>query len=191
MYNIRNMSVNDSYTPTPINIYKTLTKLWLQYVLWMRSFIISTKHDLPDLQFVTERLLMIPSDFARFLEPFYGDSSKEFERLFRDHILLGTKFINDLKNGDSYAANVDRLNWYMNTDNLAEFLARTNQLFALQRWQEILYQLLRTVENYARSRFNEKYEEDILIYDSMEEQALKTADLMSQGSIFSITRMPF
>lgn len=191
MYNIRNMSINDSYTPTPINIYKTLTKLWLQYVLWMRSFIISTKHDLPDLQFVTERLLMIPSDFARFLEPFYGDSSKEFERLFRDHILLGTKFINDLKNGDSYAANVDRLNWYMNADNLAEFLARTNQLFALQRWQEILYQLLRTVENYARSRFNEKYEEDILIYDSMEEQALKTADLMSQGSIFSITRMPF
>lgn len=185
------MSVNDSYTPAPINIYKTLTKLWLQYVLWMRSFIISTKHDLPDLQFVTERLLIIPSDFARFLEPFYGDSSKEFERLFRDHLLLGTKLINDLKNGDTYAANVDRLNWYMNADDLAEFLTRTNPLWTLQRWQEILYQLLRTVENYARSRFNEKYEEDIVIYDSMEEQALKTADLMSQGSIFSITRMPF
>lgn len=191
MYNIRNMSVNDPYNPAPINIYISLTKLWLQYVFWMRSFVISAKHDLPDLQFVTKRLLTIPSDFARFLEPFYGENSKEFERLLRDHLLLGTNFINDLKRGDTYAANVDRVNWYMNAEELADFLTRANQLWTLQRWQEILYQLLRSVENYARSRFNDKYEEDIVLFDSMEEQVLKIADLMSQGSIFSITRMPF
>jgi len=193
MYNVRNMNINNSFTmPTPINIYKTLTKLWEEYVLWMRSFIISTVHGLQDLQFVSERLLEIPADFARFLEAFYGENiSREFERVFRDNLLISTKIISDIKKGDTYAVYSDRINWYRNADELASLLARITSIGSLQSWQNILYQHLSYLENATILRINENFEEDTKIFDNIEEQALQIADLMSQGIVFYITKMPF
>ena len=45
-------------------IINKMRKLWSQHVYWTRFFIISTAEELPDLKYVTNRLLENPGDFA-------------------------------------------------------------------------------------------------------------------------------
>jgi len=171
------------YFYTPINIINTFRKLWEQHGLWTRSFITSTASNSPDLQFVTERLLRNPTDFARALEPFYGEYSKEFERLLKEHLLIAAKLVDAAKKGDSNSANVYRKNWYANADDIASFLAGINPYWSYQVWQDMMQLHLRLVEEEATKRLNGKYAEDIALYDTIEKQALEMADMMSQGII--------
>lgn len=171
------------YIFSPMNIINTFRKLWEQHSIWTRSFIISAAHDLPDIQYVTERLLRNPSDFASALEPFYGDESLEFERLLRDHLLIAADLVNAAKNGDTNAANAARRRWYMNADQIAQFLAQINPYWSYEEWMDMLNMHLRLVEQEATLRLQGQYEQDVALYDTLEEQALEMADVMSSGII--------
>lgn len=179
-----NMNMNRGYYFfTPINIINTMRNLWEQHSFWTRSFIISTAHDLPDLQPVTERLLRNPSDFAMVLEPFYGDGAKEFERLLREHLLIAGRLVNESKKGNTEAANAARAEWYKNADNIAYFLSRINPYWSQQEWQNMLRMHLRLVEQEAVLRLTGQYAEDVALFDTVEQQALEMADMMSEGII--------
>lgn len=171
------------YFFTPINIINTMRTLWEQHGLWTRSFIVSKVMDLPDLQFVTERLLRNPADFADVLDPFYGEQSKEFERLLREHLLIAAEFLDNSKKGDTDAANVDRNEWYKNADEIAYFLSRLNPYWSYPEWKDMMHHHLKLVEDEAVLRLTGKYKEDIELYDTIEEQALQMADTMSKGLI--------
>jgi len=168
---------------TPINIINTFRKLWEQHGLWTRSFIISAAEDLPDLQPVTNRLLRNPSDFAQVLKLFYGERSEEFEKLLREHLLIAAKLVNDAKKGDTNAVNMDRRNWYTNADQIAYFLGSINPYWSVQEWKDMMRLHLKLVEEEATKRLSGEYEADIALYDTIEEQALKMADMMSYGII--------
>jgi hypothetical protein len=157
--------------------------LWEQHGLWTRSFIVSKVMDLPDLQFVTERLLRNPTDFAHVLDPFYGEQSKEFERLLREHLLIAAEFLDNSKKGDKEDANADRNEWYKNADEIAYFLSRLNPYWSYPEWKDMMRHHLKLVEDEAVLRMTGKYKEDIELYDTIEEQALQMADTMSKGLI--------
>lgn len=182
MINMNNIN-RGYYFFTPTNIINTFRKLWEQHGLWTRSFIVSTASNLPDLNFVTERLLRNPADFAMALEPFYGGRSREFENLLRDHLLIAARLVNNAKNGDINAADEDRRNWYKNADEIAMLLSSINPLWTFREWQDMMYHHLRLVEEEAVLRLTGKYKEDIALYDFIEEQALEMADMMSRGII--------
>lgn len=171
------------YFFTPINIINTMRELWEQHGLWTRSFIVSKSMDLPDLQFVTERLLRNPTDFANVLDVFYGEKSKEFERLLRDHLLIAAEFLDNSKKGDTDGANADRNEWYKNADEIAYFLSRINPYWSYPEWKDMLRHHLKLVEEEAVLRLTKKYKDDIALYDTIEEQALQMADTMSKGII--------
>lgn len=182
MNNLSNMN-KGYYFFTPLNIIKTFRNLWEQHGLWTRSFITSTAANLPDLQFVTERLLRNPTDFASVLQPFYGEKSKEFEILLKNHLLIAAKLVNDAKKGDTNAVNNDRKNWYNNADQIAYFLSMINPYWSFQEWADMLHMHLKLVEDEATKRLKGEYAEDVALYDEIEEQALEMADVMSNGII--------
>jgi hypothetical protein len=152
--------------------------------MWTRSFIISAAENLKDVQPVTERLLRNPSDFADFLEPFYGTAASErFEELLREHLLLAADLLKSAKAGDSAGADTVRKKWYANADSIASLLASVNPYWSFEIWQRHLYDHLGLVEQEATERLNKEYAKDIAIFGPMEEQALTMADLMSEGII--------
>lgn len=178
------MNINRGYYFfTPMNIVSTLRNLWEQHSFWTRSFIASAAHDLPDLQFVTERLLRNPTDFVMLLQPFYGEASKEFEKLLTEHLLIAARLVNEAKIGNSEAADAARDEWYRNGDEIAYFLSRINPYWSFEEWREMFRMHLDLVEKEAVLRLTGQYAEDIALFDTIEQQALSMADIMSDGII--------
>jgi len=178
------MNINRGYYFfTPMNILNTIRNLWEQHSFWTRSFIVSVAHDLPDLQVVTERLLRNPTDFAMVLEPFYGEGAKEFERLLREHLVIAARMLNEAKEGNTQAADAAREEWYRNGDEIAYFLSRINPYWLFEDWRDMFRMHLKFVEQEVNLRLTGQYTDDVALFDSIEQQAIEMADIMSDGII--------
>ncbi len=164
------------------NLTNEFRKLWEQHVMWTRSFIISTASNLPDLPLVTKRLLRNPMDFANLLRPFYGkQKADEFEKLLTDHLLIAATLVNDAKAGNASGVEQARKQWYSNADDIAKFLSSINPYWSFKEWQSLLYDHLRMTEAEAVYELTQKHDESITLYDSIEDEALRMADLMASG----------
>lgn len=167
---------------TTINLINLFRELWVEHVLWTRLFIISTVSDLDDIEYVTHRLLRNPTDFANVLKLYYGEKiAKEFERLFTAHLTIAGDLVKHAKAGDTEAANQDRTNWYKNADEIISFLSCINPYWNMREFQSLFYHHLEMTENEAVYRLTKKYPQDIINYDMIQSEALKMADIMSNG----------
>lgn len=167
-----------------INLMNQLRKLWEQHVYWTRFFIISTAADLGDLQPVTDRLLRNPKDFAQLLTPLYGkEIADQFQQLLTTHLLIGADLVNAAKNQQGDKADEARKKWYENAEDIAQFLAGINPYWDEEQWKQMLFSHLQMTEEEATLRLQGNYAQDIMVFDSIEEEALKMADYMSSGMI--------
>lgn len=165
-----------------IFLINTFRKLWEQHIMWTRSFIISTAAELGDLEYVTERLLRNPTDFANVLRNYYGaENAKRFETLLRDHLQIAASIVNNAKKGNKEGVVEDRKKWYKNADEIAIFLSEINPFWSMRKFRTLLYSHLKMTEDEAVFRLNNKYPLDIMIYDSIQAEAMKMADFMSYG----------
>ncbi|NLM62472.1 MAG: acetylglutamate kinase [Clostridiales bacterium] len=175
-------SVNKKELFSRLGLYNTFRKLWEQHIMWTRSFIVSTAAGLGDLAPVTRRLLRNPVDFGRVLQVFYcRDIVKKFVELFTEHLTIATKFVNAAKAGNTAAVNRLRDEWYRNAKDIARFLSKINPNWNFGTWESMLNKHLRLTEQEAVLRLNGQFEEDIAIYDKIEDQALEMADYMAEG----------
>ncbi|HHU17658.1 MAG: hypothetical protein ACOX4V_00095 [Anaerovoracaceae bacterium] len=167
-----------------LQLSNTIRQLWMEHILWTRFFILSTAFDLPDLQFVTERLLRNPDDFARALRPFYGErTAMQIRQLFTDHLLIAAQLVNASKSGDTVQADLQRRRWYDNAEDIAKFLASINRFWSESQWRDLLFEHLRLTENEAGFILTGQYENSIKEYDSIQAEALNMADVMTYGII--------
>lgn len=167
-----------------ISLITTFRKLWEQHIMWTRSFIISTAAELGDLEYVTQRLLRNPTDFANVLRNYYGaDKAKRFENLLRDHLLIAASLVNNAKSGNKDGVAEDRKKWYKNADEITIFLSEINTYWSMRKFRTLLYSHLKMTEDEAVFRLNNKYPLDIMIYNSIQSEAMKMADFMSYGII--------
>ena len=161
-----------------------MRRLWIEHVLWTRFFILSTAFNLPDLQFVTKRLLKNPVDFAKALKPFYGEQTvMRFKQLFTDHLLIAAQLVTAAKAGDTAEVNKQRKKWYANAEDIARFLACINPCWSKCEWRELLFDHLRMTEDEAVFILTGQYEKGIKEYDAVQAEALKMADVMTRGII--------
>jgi hypothetical protein len=171
-------------TQGELQLSNTLRRLWVEHVMWTRSFIISTAANLMDLDAVTKRLLQNPVDFANVLKPLYGSQgARRFEDLFTDHLLIAARLVNAAKMGDTRAVSEQRQKWYANADDIAGFLGQINPYWSKTTWQTMLFEHLRMTENEAVQYLTQQYEASIVQYDAIQKQALEMADVMTYGII--------
>lgn len=158
--------------------------LWQQYVYWTRMLILSIVFELPDLEFVTNRLLRNPKDFADVLSLFYEeDVISEFTKLFTQHITIASEFFKAVKDGDNAKAADAEKRWYANADELSEFFRRINLFWPAEEWKKMLYDNIDMTKDEAVYMLNQRYEDSINIFDAIEQQALIMADTMTEGLI--------
>ena len=164
-------------------IIGAMRKLWSQHVYWTRFFIISTAEELPDLKYVTDRLLENPGDFAKALKMFYGDKNAEkFKKLLTEHLQIGGDLVNADKQNNTEKADKLRKEWYSNADEIAEFLSHITRQ-SEKMWRDMMYSHLSLTEKEAGLRLKKEYPKDIEIFDAIEKEALEMADFMAAGII--------
>ena len=167
-----------------VALMNTFRKLWVQHVMWTRSFIISTAANLGDEELVAKRLLQNPSDFANELKMFYGpDKAEKFRILLEQHLLIAADIVNAAKKVDKETVDAKEKLWYENADEIAKFLASINQYWDEKEWKKMLYEHLKMTEDEAVDRLNGNYEVDIQLYGKIEQEALNMADYMTTGII--------
>lgn len=178
------MVICKNYNIQEFEIANKFRSLWKQHVEWTRMFIIVTVADLPDLVHTTNRLLRNPIDFANELSKYYGkEKSDVFKKLFTEHLLMSAQLVASVKSGNIKSADEDRRKWYHNADCIAKFLSDINPCFNEHEWRAMMYDHLYMTENEVICRLKGQYEAEIEEYDIIEEQALRMAEMMSEGII--------
>lgn len=163
---------------------KAFRTLWEQHVLWTRLLIISIATNLPDEKVTTKRLLRNPGEMAKLIEPFYGtEISKEFEKLFTDHLVLAAELVKAAKAGNSRAAADVEHRWYVNADQIAAFLNSINPYWPEETFRAMLHEHLALTKNEAVFRLHKDYSSDISTFDRIEQQALEMADAFTEGLV--------
>ncbi|NLK38746.1 MAG: acetylglutamate kinase [Clostridiales bacterium] len=177
-------NISNGLTCRQSKISNTIRRLWNEHILWTRLFIISTAFSLPDLSFVTERLLQNPVDFAKELQPFYGKKiALQFEQLFTGHLLIAAELVNAAKAGNTCEVEKQRNLWYENAKEIARFLASINPFWSECAWRELLFDHLKMTEDEAVFILTGQYEKSIREYDAIQAEALEMADVMTCGII--------
>lgn len=178
------MHMQDLLNSRQVRLSNAFRKLWTQHVVWTRAFVVSSAEELADLQFVTQRLLRNPSDFAEVLAVYYGRrKADEFKRLLNDHLLIAANLVNFAKAGDRQGYEAERVRWFQNADDIAAFLAGINPFWDRRDWQRMLYEHLELLEDEVTFRLESRYEDDVRIFDAIEDQALEMGDTMARGII--------
>lgn len=177
-------TTSNGFACNQFEISNTIRRLWIEHVLWTRFFIISTVFNLPDLSFVTKRLLQNPVDFAREFQPLYGkESAMQLQQLFTDHLLIAAQLVNAAKAGDASEVARHRKLWYENAEEIAKFLASINSFWSEYAWRELLFAHLRMTQDEAVFILTGQYENSIKKYDDIQAEALRMADVMTYGII--------
>ncbi|SDN75964.1 acetylglutamate kinase [Acetanaerobacterium elongatum] len=179
-----NTPMANGITARQLQLMNTLHTLWMDHVIWTRSFIESTAFNLEDLQFVTNRLLRNPVDFANVLRPFYGEQNAErFRTLLTDHLMIAGQLVNAAKAQNAAAVQEQRRRWYANADELADFLSRINPNWTRREWQTLLYEHLKMTEDEAVQILTGQYAAGVAQFDAIRSQAMRMADEMADGII--------
>lgn len=183
-------SYNLIYNYLPVKINQDLRMIATDHNIWTWAHILRKVENLPDLQQVSERQLRNSYDTAQFFSQFAGrDKAFEIEKLYQDHILLGSRVIDDLYRGDYEALNRDRELWNINGEELARSFASASPVLSYDIVLNHVLNHNRMVEELARLRINKQYDDAILTFDHMVNDDLDLADYLSYGIISNLGMM--
>lgn len=167
-----------------LNLSNELRKLWEQHATWTRAAIVSLVFGLPDVDFVSARLLQNPEDFGNVFAAYYGDKvGSRFRDLLNEHLVIAADLVNAAKAGDNKSAAEIEKRWYANGDEMAAFLASINPYWSEDDWRMMFHTHLDLVKAELVSLLTQDYSAEVSVYDELEAQALEMADIMTQGFI--------
>lgn len=167
-----------------LDLSNELRILWEQHITWIRIVIASLIYDLPELEFAVTRLLRNAADFASLFELFYGaDVARRIQALFTDHFLIARELVLAAKANDSQKFEMENQKFFENADAIARLLSDNNPFWDYEMVKNMFSQHLELIKNEVSNFLNNRFEENIQLYDDMEMQALAMADLMLEGLI--------
>lgn len=168
-----------------VTFHDDMRKLWMDHVIWTRGYIVSVTHDLPDAGATAARLLENQEHIGNALKPFYGKAAGEgLTALLREHILIAAEILAAAKAGDDDAVGDAVGRWYVNGDQIADFLSALNR----RNWRRdelrmMMAEHLDTTLAEAVSRLTGDYAQDIADYEVAQGHLLMMADTLSNGII--------
>ena len=159
--------------------------LWEDHSKWTHSFIISILSDLPDQSETAQRLIQNQNEIGAAIKPFYGDAAgDQLAGLLREHALIGATMLQSLRKADAAAFEESVARWYANADEIAQFLHDTNpENWPLRKTKPMLRVYLDLTLEEALARWNGDFAADVAAHDKVHDQALKIADVLSEGII--------
>jgi hypothetical protein len=162
-----------------------MRKLWEDHITWTRLVIVSIANDLPDSGPTVQRLLQNQADIGDAIKPFYGDAAGEqLSALLTDHILIAAEILQAAKAGDTPALDDAIERWYVNADDIAEFLHAANpKNWPLEEMKMMMRDHLDLTLQEAVAYLEGDHAASVSAYDEIHRQALHMADMLSDGIV--------
>jgi hypothetical protein len=171
--------------PQPaIAVNDAMRKLWTDHVAWTRLFIVSAVAGLPDAEATTGRLLQNQTDIGDAVASFYGkDAGSTLTGLLRDHILVAADLVGAAKAGDNAGVSKASAAWYVNSDQIAEFLAQANSAWPVDSLKVMMKGHLDQTLAEATAQLTGDYARSVAEYDHIVTHILDMADTLSSGIV--------
>ena len=159
-----------------------MRKLWEDHIIYTRGYIISALAGLEDVDAVAGRLLKNQDDIGNAIKPYYGDAAgTKLAGLLREHIMIATEVVKAAKAGNNDDLTAASKKWYVNADEIADFLSGANPNWAKKDLTDMLYKHLDLTTAEVVSRLKKDWAADIDSYDKGHEHMLMFADMLSDG----------
>jgi hypothetical protein len=167
-----------------------MRKLWEDPITWTRLFIVSAEAGAPDLDATAQRLLQNQTDIGNAIKPFYGDAAgTQLTALLRDHILTAGDLIAAAKAGDSEKVASTKDAWYVNADQIADFLANANpRNWPRAEMRQMMHDHLDKTLAEAVDHLQGNWSTDVADYDKVHDQILRMADMLTAGIVAQFPR---
>jgi hypothetical protein len=163
-----------------VRLKSSMRLVWEQHVYWTRMTIISLAFNLPDVDFVTARLLRNATDMGDLLRPFYGNRiAAKFSSLIREHLVIAAELVKAAKAGDQKAVAAAERRWYANGEEIADFLSTINPYISEKEFKEMFFEHLALTKSEAVFILQKDFKSSIAVFDKIEAEALQMADTIT------------
>jgi hypothetical protein len=174
-----------------VALSEAMRKLWEDHITWTRNVIISfevndPKATLPDLGAALDRLFQNQVDIGDAIKPYYGDAAGDrLTALLHDHIAIAGEVLQAVKTGDADAYRDANARWYANAHDIAVFLSQTASppLGSLADMDQMMKDHLDATTAEVVARLNGNWTDDVAAYDTVHQQALDMADMLSDAIV--------
>ncbi len=162
----------------------TFQELWTDLSAWLRALLISMAENLEDQEAVTHQLYSIPADFYNIFRVFYGPSiSQQLLNLLSGLTTDARNLIASLIAGDDESVDLNLSQMYRTVNDLAAFLSRINVYWDEDQWTYLLNQFVRLFVNEAVAYLSKNYEQEIQIYNRLDDLTDIMGSYMARGII--------
>jgi len=159
-------------------------KLWEDHVTWTRNVILNIIDDLPGTDQAVNRLLQNQDDIGNAIKPIYGEAAgKELTRLLREHITTAADLLKAAKGGNNSAFDEANKKWFVNADEISQFLSKANPNWKLDDMKKMMHDHLTLTTEEAVARLKKDYAADVKAYDKVHDEILSMADMLTDGIV--------
>jgi hypothetical protein len=172
-------------TAKQVEIQLAMRVLWEDHITWTRLFIVDFAASSPETDATTQRLLENQVDIGDAIKPFYGEEAgNALTALLKDHILGAADLLAAAQAGDTAKIDEASQRWYANADEIASFLNTANpEFWPLDEMKSMMKDHLDNTLAEATAHLTGDWETDIAAYDTVHQQILAMADMLSAGII--------
>jgi hypothetical protein len=159
--------------------------LWEDHIVWTRMTIVSFAEGNADLELTLDRLLRNQDDIGDAIKPFYGrKAGNQLTALLEEHINGAVEVLVAAKAGDDQAFDTAKQAWYVNGQEIADFLNGANpDNWGRRQMRKMMRTHLDQTLAEAAHRLAGDYAADIRDYDAIHRHILAMADELSAGII--------
>jgi hypothetical protein len=169
-------------TAAQLQFHDGMRKLWEDHVTWTRLAILSFLEDAPDVQATVDRLLANQTDIGNAIKPYYGDAAGDhLTVLLREHITVAVEILSAAKAGDSAGVQSASARWYVNADQIADFLAAANPNLSQDEMRAMMRKHLDDTLSEAVNHLQGNYAASVQDYDAIHEHILMMSDTISDA----------
>lgn len=169
------LEMNEKY----LNLNNSMRHGWIEHVYGIRMLILSIIEDLADKEAVTGWIMENPDTIAGIYADYYSEEiSEKLKDLLTELVKTATDLFKAYKDQDKEKIEELSSGWFDNADQLAEQLSSINPNAELETMRRMLYALLQLAKQEIEMRLAGDYDEDILAFDSVEQEAMEMAEYL-------------
>jgi hypothetical protein len=176
---------NEPESTKGMALQDAMRKLWEDHIIWTRVFIISAAADLPDKAAATDRLLQNQVDIGNAIKPYYGEAAEDqLTGLLKEHITTAAEIVTAAKVGDKAKQDDATKRWFVNADQIADFLSKANpKSWPQAEMRKMMRDHLNLTTEEVVARLQGNWVADIAAFDKVHEQILHMADMLTEGIV--------
>lgn len=164
-------------------------KLWFKIAVWVRIYIRAAIYNTPNKEAVTDYLLEIPNEaysiFTRYYSSKEADTIKELLTAFIEAIM---ETIEAMRYGNEVLINSKISKLYQSANKMSSYLASINEYWDEEEWQNLFYKYISIKIDEVNAVINDDYEEEIRLYNMVEDVNYSMAEYMAEGIIYLINK---